>query len=323
MTTVLVTGAGAIIGYGVLKSLADQPGIRTIAADTLPHAVGKHFADAFVKAPLTSDPSYSDWLNGVISEHSVDLMIPCIEQDVSWLAAAVLSGAEFETKLCLNDPNLIRLSTDKLAFDEFLERQADPVRIPSSTSCNFDELAATLGLPFLLKPRKGYASKGLVRIECADDFLLYHDRMGSIYLAQRIIGNDDTEFTVSAFCVSGDVHAAIALRRYLAPDGSTQRAQTADITPFMPTLVRLSKALCAQGPTNFQFRCEGETPYLLEINPRISSATSLRAAFGYNEASMCIEHYVNASAIVQPTIRSGQAIRYIEDIIVDGTGDSF
>jgi len=72
--------------------------------------------------------------------------------------------------------------------------------------------------------------------------------------------------------------------------------------------------------TNFQFRRDGDFIKLLEINPRISSSTSIRAAFGYNESEMCIEHYLNNKAIHQPKILRGQASRYIADeITYDGT----
>jgi carbamoyl-phosphate synthase large subunit len=54
---------------------------------------------------------------------------------------------------------------------------------------------------------------------------------------------------------------------------------------------------------------------LLEINPRISSSTSLRAAFGYNEAEFCVRHYLEQALITQPEIRFGYAVRYIADLV--------
>ena len=54
---------------------------------------------------------------------------------------------------------------------------------------------------------------------------------------------------------------------------------------------------------------------LLEINPRISSATSIRTAFGMNEAVMCVQHYLWGKVIEQPVLRAGRAERFIEDRI--------
>ncbi|MNP55379.1 carbamoyl phosphate synthase-like protein [compost metagenome] len=70
-----------------------------------------------------------------------------------------------------------------------------------------------------------------------------------------------------------------------------------------------------EGPTNFQFRYEAGHYYLLEINPRISSSTSLRTAFGFNESEMCIEYYLQGKEPSFATIKKGSSVRYIEDWI--------
>ena len=78
MTTVLVTGVGAIIGYGVLNALRNaDPAIKLIGADIYSDAVGQEWADDFVVAPYTSDDGYAKWLEGVVRKYDVDLIIPC------------------------------------------------------------------------------------------------------------------------------------------------------------------------------------------------------------------------------------------------------
>jgi carbamoyl-phosphate synthase large subunit len=54
---------------------------------------------------------------------------------------------------------------------------------------------------------------------------------------------------------------------------------------------------------------------LLEINPRISSATSIRAAFGYNESIMSVDYFLRGKVPMQPVVRKGVAIRYAEEHI--------
>ena len=83
MTTVLVTGVGAIIGYGILRSLrqASRP-LRLIGADIFPDAVGQAWVDDFVKAPLTANADYLDWLERTIIDNRVDMVMPGIEQDL-------------------------------------------------------------------------------------------------------------------------------------------------------------------------------------------------------------------------------------------------
>ncbi|WRH63276.1 MAG: ATP-grasp domain-containing protein [Fuscovulum sp.] len=315
MTTVLVTGTGAVIGYGILRCLQGIMQIRTVASDIYVHAAGQHFADVFHQAPLTRDPSYPDWLSNLIKKEGIDLVIPGIEQDVAWLASVAGTPKEPPTLLSLNRPEFVRLCMDKIAFDKFLADSGDPVRIPSSLEMSYSRLVADLGTPFLLKPRDGYAGKGIIRVHSKAEFLPHADEVGKKYLAQRIIGDESQEYTVSAFCVQGEIRAVIALRRLLSPEGATAWAETTSVDPFLPSMKRISEKLGAEGPTNFQYRiCEG-MPMLLEINPRISSATSIRAAFGFNEAAMCVDHYLHGRAIHQPELRNGTAVRYLTEFV--------
>ena len=59
----------------------------------------------------------------------------------------------------------------------------------------------------------------------------------------------------------------------------------------------------------------GDGPKLLEINPRISSSTSIRAAFGYNESAMAVDYFLERRTPCQPAIRRGEAVRYTDEQI--------
>jgi carbamoyl-phosphate synthase large subunit len=54
---------------------------------------------------------------------------------------------------------------------------------------------------------------------------------------------------------------------------------------------------------------------LLEINPRLSASTSLRAALGVNEARMCIEYYLHDHKPIDVRLRPGCAWRFVEDLV--------
>ena len=317
MKTVMVTGTGAIIGYGVLKALRDtRPDFKLVAADIFPDAVGQYWADAFEVAPMTSSANYKLWLQDCIRKHDVDLLIPGIEQDVFCYACAPEIFSGLGVHVVLNRPELINLCRDKWEMHEALESLGHPVRIPSRLSGEFDELAGAFGVPFLLKPRVGYASKGLMRIASREDFELHSHRLGEELMAQPIVGRDEEEYTVGVFGDgSGAVNALIILQRTLSKEGATSKASVRHLPGLEEVVRELSLSFRPLGPTNFQFRRDGEKWWLLEINPRISSSTSLRAAFGYNEAEMCVRYYLEGVRIKQPAIRDGHAVRYIADLV--------
>ena len=121
---------------------------------------------------------------------------------------------------------------------------------------------------------------------------------------------------MSAFCDGhGGYSAFMALRRKLSKDGFTEKAEVVDQAEFSEAITDLCRAFAPIGPTNFQFRKTDHGLKLLEINPRISSSTSIRAAFGYNEALMAVDMAVENRMPVQPDIKRGRAVRYTEDFI--------
>lgn len=317
MTTVMVTGVGAIIGYGVLRSLRSaRPDVRLVGTDIYPDAVGQHWCDTFLHAPYTSDERYADWLLDQTTRHRVDLVIPGIEQDVDFLSDHPDTVSELSCRAVVNNRELILKSRDKWAMDVELSGLDDPARILSMNSGNFDSLAKLLGVPFLLKPRRGYASKGIVKISDAVTFAGFSQRLGVDLIAQQIVGTNDDEFTVSIFGDgTGGYDAISCLRRKLGPEGSTAHARTEDIAVVAGTASRLCSHFHPEGPTNLQFRKTSEDWKLLEINPRISSSTSIRTAFGYNEAAMCLDYYLDGIRPHQPRIKMGSASRYIEDLV--------
>ncbi|WP_460140001.1 ATP-grasp domain-containing protein [Pseudomonas sp. S2_E01] len=319
MKTVMVTGVGAIMGYGLLKSLrAADPSVRLVGTDIYEDAVGRGWSDVFEQAPLTSAPEYGQWLGNALARHQVDLLIPGIEQDIHWLSDNRALLATFDCRIVLNNQNLIELSRDKWAMDQALVALGDPSRIPTLLTGDFHSLKAALGLPFLLKPRRSYASKGLVWVREERDFTPHAALLGEHLMAQPIIGSAADEFTVAAFGDGeGDAGPIITFRRRLASDGSTAKAWVEQHDSLDQAVIRLCQAFKPAGPTNLQFRRGRDGTWrLLEINPRISSTSSIRRAFGYNEAAMCLDHYLDGKTLAQPVIRSGFAVRFIEDFIV-------
>lgn len=314
----MVTGVGAIIGYGVLRSLRTaRPDIRLLGADIYSDAVGQAWCDAFEQAPLTTSPAYLDWLQDVVARHKIHLIIPGIEQDLHRLSDAREFLAKQGCKIVLNTARLIDLSRDKWAMHEELVAIQDAACIPSYLSGDFDTLASLLGLPFLLKPRRSYASKGIVRVRSRDEFAQYEHRLGEYFLAQPIVGQDDQEYTVAAFGDgTGNIGASITLLRQLSAAGATDKAWVSQSDSLDQAVARLCAYFKPVGPTNLQFRKVDDGWKLLEINPRISSATSIRAAFGYNEASMCVDFFIAGKPISSRPLKTGFAIRYIEDYVI-------
>jgi carbamoyl-phosphate synthase large subunit len=318
MKNILVSGASGIIGYGILRSLRlSGKDLRLIGTTIYTDSVAEGFCDFFEQAIPTNDPKYIDWLIKIIKKHQIDFIIPGIEADMyKWVEHSTeieLSGA----KLLLNNKELISLCNDKWVFYEKLKENNSPFTIDTTLESDFNTLVNKFGTSFLLKPRSGHGSKGIIRVNNLTTFLSHKEFIGTQLMVQPIVGNDDDEYTTSAFCDGkGGFYAFMTLRRKLSKEGFTDKADVVDLENINFALLSLCNLFKPLGPTNFQFRKQGTHLKLLEINPRISSSTSIRAKFGYNESLMAIEYFLDGKEIIQPIIRKGKAIRYVEDLII-------
>jgi len=317
MKAILVSGASGIVGYGVLRSLKKSgKQFNLIGTSIYDDSVAPGFCDIFELAPATNDAAYMEWLLGTIKKHRVDLIVPGIEIDVyEWIEHTheiEKSGAI----ALLNNVALIRICKDKWTFYENLSEAGMPCAIESSLSMEFDTLKRKFGLPFLLKPRCGFGSKGIVKVDNAETFLRHQKNISPVLMAQPIVGNDNEEFTTSAFCDGhGGFYTSMTLKRKLSRDGFTEKAEVVATDEFVGTIADLCKRFRPIGPTNFQFRKCEEGIKLLEINPRISSSTSIRAAFGYNESAMAVDYFLEHRTPIQPEIKRGRAIRYTDECV--------
>ena len=317
MKTVLVSGTSGIVGYGILHSLrASGIELNLIGTTIYEDSVAQGFCDVFELAPPTTSNEYIQWLVRIIKKHQVNLLIPGIEADMYKWEECKTEIEATGAKIVINNVSLINLCRDKWLFYQELKNRNSSFAIESSLSSNYDFLADHFQLPFLLKPRQGFGSKGIVRIQDQAAFMNHKDFMNTVLIAQPIVGTDDEEFTTSAFCNgSGGFFCLMTLRRKLSKDGFTEKAEVAEIEGMREALETLCGYFKPIGPTNFQFRLHNGELKLLEINPRISSSTSIRAKFGYNESKMAVEYFLFDKLPKQPHIRKGRAVRYVEDFI--------
>ena len=312
MLNVLVTGVGAIIGYGIINSLKMQNkyDVRIVGMDIYDDAYGQFLCDKFYIAERADSPRYLDFINNVVAQESVDLIIPGIEQDMYRLHEL---RNEVITKVVLNNDLLIDLSKDKLKTFEYFNKAGLNV-IPTLFMKDYDTYVKKLGSPFLMKPRTSYASKGIHKIYDKEE-LDFYNKIPENNIFQRIIGSDAEEYTVGVFGKGDGTYSDfIIMRRKLAQTGATDKAVViAEDEPLMEYVNQICVMSKPFGPTNIQLRKEEGKMYLLEINPRISSACSLRAYAGYNDSLKSIALYLDNVHLEAEPKKLVHAVRYISD----------
>ena len=80
---ILVTGVGAIIGYGIIKYLRKRKqDCNIIGIDIYSDAVGQAWCDTFIQAIPAISEHYIDFLVSLITKHSIDLVFFGTEQEL-------------------------------------------------------------------------------------------------------------------------------------------------------------------------------------------------------------------------------------------------
>lgn len=315
----MVTGAGAVLGQGIVKALQRSAlDCRVVTADPSPLSSALYWADRAYKVPFASDPDYVDRFSEILAQEKPDMVLVGTDVELPCFAKHRQALEEqFNTHILVSDPRVVAIADDKYLTQEFLK--ASDIN-PLATALPEDEgqltaLIEKVGFPLIVKPRIGARSAGvsLVKTEAALREAL-KDRSGM--MVQECAGEPDTEYTASVLVFEGQAQASIVMRRDLR-DGNTYRAY-ADVYEDLNTFVRKAgEALQPYGPANLQFRIDAKgRPRIFEINARFSGATPLRALVGFNEVEMCIRKILFGQEIIEPEIRRGTILRHLSEQFV-------
>ncbi|MDA7490995.1 ATP-grasp domain-containing protein [Synechococcus sp. AH-707-M23] len=326
MKTILVTGIGALIGQGIiqaLNNLPDRQNIKLVGIDRNVDTHARFLCDHFIQKPRLNELSaeYIDFWTRLLSEEGIDLILPGIEDDVIFFNEHRQSPLGNFPAL-LNSRKTLSIGLDKYALFVFSTENNIPA-IPSalaSDSIALDNLNL-LQKKTILKPRASNGSRGMFRFERIEELQSFlknksFDELNDL-IVQPYIGSDSEEYTASVFGFGdGAYQGPIVFKRLLAKEGYTKYAKTVYPPNDIVTCIDIVAKYCTPvGPTNFQFRKHDNQFLLMEINPRFSSTTSLKAAFGFDEARMSFHFFFNGAKDFNLSLVEGEAWRYTSDFI--------
>lgn len=321
MMTVAVTGAGAVLGQGIIKALrsASLP-CRILALDPNPLSPGLYWADRAIIIPMASDPGYLSAIEDVLEREKPDALI--VGTDVELHIFAERRGeweARFGIRILVSDPMVVEIADDKYATAKFLEQHglSHPKSVCAEDREGLAGLIADVGFPLIVKPRRGARAVGVSRV---DDLVGLEAAIAERHdlVVQQFAGAEDQEFTAGVLFFDGAVKASIILRRDLR-DGNTYRAYAGDYSAYEPYVHAIAEALKPHGPANFQFRVDSAgVPRLFEINARFSGTTPMRTLFGFNEVELCLRKLLLGEDFGMPRTRGGTVVRFLQEQFLDG-----
>lgn len=311
----MVTGAGAVLGQGIIKSLriAAHP-YEIVALDPDPRAVGLYWADRAHLIPLASDAGYGDAIDSVIDRERPEVLL--IGTDVELMHFAVAKErleARYCVRIVVSPPEVIRIADDKWLTYQFLASNGFPYP-DSALPDGYQALVRRCGFPLIVKPRIGARSIGVHRVANEQQLQQALAEVTSPII-QECVATPEQEFTSGITVVNGQAKAVVTMRRDLR-DGNTHRAYVAPDSPYDDLLATIAEKLGGEGVVNFQFRVAQGAPKIFEINARFSGTTPFRAYAGFNEVDHLVRYYVLGSPIPRPALTSVVILRYMNEIII-------
>ena len=123
---ILMTGAGAPGAAGILKCLQLVPGIKIIAADANPNAVGRWLngestSVGFEKIPFAQEKNFIQQLLSICERRVVHIVMPLVTKELIPFAQNKKKFEEQETKILVSKVDSLEIANNKSRLYQFLE----------------------------------------------------------------------------------------------------------------------------------------------------------------------------------------------------------
>ncbi len=314
---VLVLAVGSPLGQSIVKALLSGPlAVDIHAADISDLAAGLYFPRVrSVILPLVKDPAYLDRLTAYVREHRIQAIFPVISPEHTFFFQHAEHFRNEGVEILSCGPDVYRLCHDK--YDSMIHLRSKGIDAPDTTLCvDADEIERFLDrntFPVFIKPRSGASSADVFKIRSRDQLFGMLRAFPQDYFVAQAFLDDPRDFTAGVY-VSRDrsFRSTLLIERELK-FGLSYRGTIFEDEALSDYCLKVVDAIPSYYSVNVQFKVINGRPYAYEINPRLSSTTSVRAHFGFNEPEMILHEIQGKLADYSVTKRCGRFTRYWQE----------
>ena len=322
---VLVTGAGSGVGQGIIKALRlANMALTIVAADISPLNSALYRADEAIFIPKVEEPEALTKIIDILLKNKIQVVFIGSEFDLSFFARHKKVIEDTCGVMVVVSPlKTVDIADDKWLTAEFLRENGIAYAesyLPGDIADCISK-ANEWSYPFVLKTRQGTSNRHVYIIKDEPMLVNLFPSVPRPMLQKMINKPSDkleTEYTCSIFkCQDGKLLGPFTARRTLR-GGSSWVVEVDDFEVLNPMLLKIGQKLPILGSLNVQLMIGPRGPVPFEFNARFSGTTAVRAHFGFNEPEMVLRSYYLKQDIIQPVIRKGLAMRYLEEVFIDG-----
>lgn len=314
----LLLSGTSLVGRNVLECLAGRRASIEVAATTSApeEPAAFDFDAAYLTPEIRREPdAFAARLRDVMADFEPDLVIPCRDDDVTYLARERTRGPAMAHRLLCGDAAVAEAMLDKNESARFSKLNGLPFVPTLSSDGDFDSarrFAAEHGFPLIGKPRHGYASRG-VRI-ILDERQLEHASRQPDYVIQEYLGRAEPIHQRVVDWANGGIplfhsleQRKLSIQALIGPDGAVHgvfcsensmrfgRSEAVRLIdePAMKAAAEQWAATVSKagwrGPLNMQCHRNGRGELtIFEYNGRFTGATAARRLLGFDEVGRAL-----------------------------------
>ncbi len=315
---VLVTAVGSELAFSVIKAIKLISGRPKISGcDVYKEVVGKYWVDTFFNVPFARDEqAYIEQIKQIIRSERINVIIPTSDAEIMLLSSVKeVFKKELGCRVLTNSFAAQTLFNDKWqAYKWYIANSIGSPKTFEGENGLIDEAGiCKLQFPAIIKPKVGGGSRSLYVAKNQSELNNFLKIMPDPII-QEFVGDEASEFTAGTYRTKADEVFVILLKRKLK-FGMTNTAEVVRSERLESFCAEVIKKSDLTGVNNIQFRLHHNEPKIIEINPRFSGTTGIRAHFGFNEIEMWLSD-IKYGKVKAPKITQGTVLRFMEELYV-------
>jgi carbamoyl-phosphate synthase large subunit len=317
--TVLVTGCGGAVGMGVIKALRmGSRNLRLVGVDMDSYAPlfymknKQYILDKNYVVPDSDNPNYIRKIIEICRFENVNVIFPCTDPELEKLSDSIDELSNLGIKIIISPSNTIKICRDKWLTYEHLKRHLPMVK-SALPEAGIEKALKSTGLPAIIKPRKGWGSKHIARIDSVEEAQIQLPRFTDPIIQTNLTG---TEYTIDCLADrNGKVLCIVPRQRIRIYAGLSFQGITVRDESLIELGKKVANKLKFSGPFNFQVIKNCEEAKIVEINPRFSGTGILSVKAGANIPNLALRETCNMKIPSKIDFEDGLILtRYFEEV---------
>ena len=339
---ILVTGAGAPGGPGIIQSLKSVCAYAVYGADIDSHASGRFLVDEFFQIPRPNENGFIGTLLEICLKKKIDVVVPLVTKELFVLSESTDLFAEHGIKVVVSENRALTIANDKAGLYDQLAGTSVclPDYLVVSSKSELLKAVEAIGYPskpVVIKPARGNGSRGIriVNSQKSRFDLLFNEKPSSLYcslddyldaigdnaIPQLVVSEylPGGEVTVDSLVFNGKAEVILIRQRDAMREGISVAGhfiECQDVEEQVRTIVSTIPGL--EGPIGFQFKMSDSGRYgLLESNPRLQGTSVAAQGLGYNFPHQAVQACLSGSIDTPQRTKNVGFKRYYKEVFFE------